>query len=154
MNTTEIFWMCRACKENRPDAWISVAKRRIVVDGRVASPVDLTACYCNDRPRCLQEMPRILDAMAKHVINGFIAPRVHLLWHGLAICDSHKRWPEDFPEGSKWIGLTKVLLAGRVATDDNEFDKVTCESCRDRAGRYIEADGEGDDRLREWVRRE
>lgn len=125
--------MCRACKEDRPDAWISVAKRRIVIDRRAnisdsLEPVDLTACYCNDRPRCFREMPRILDAMARCIIDGLITPRVHLLWQGLAICDPHKRWPEDFPEGTKWIGLTEK--------DHELLSNVTCEQCRERGPQY------------------
>lgn len=127
-NGSALTWMCRACKEFRPDAWISVAKRRMVTDVP-ALPVDLTACYCNDRPRCFQEMPRILDAMAKPTIDGLIAPRVHLLWQGLAICDPHKRWPEDFPEGSKWIGLPQSI-------DEKLFAEVTCERCRERGNHY------------------
>lgn len=127
MSNVALFWMCRACKEDRPEAWISVAKRRIVVDR--GEPMELTACYCNDRPRCFQEMPRMLDAMARSIIDGLIAPKVHLLWQGLAICDPHKRWPEDFPEATKWIGLTQSI-------DAKLFAEVTCEPCRERGNHY------------------
>lgn len=134
MSNVALFWMCRACKENRPDAWISVAKRRIVVDR--GEPMELTACYCNDRPRCFREMPPILDAMAIPIINGgLIVPRVHLLWNGLAICDPHKRWPEDFPEGTKWIGLTQAINDKRERL--SLFAEVTCEPCRERAADAI-----------------
>jgi len=126
--------MCRACKGNRPDAWISVAKRRIVVDGTDpaagVTTVDLTACYCNDRPCCFLAIPAILDAMARPIIDGLVAPRVHLLWHGLTICDPHKRWPEDYPKESRWIGLPQAI-------DDKLFAEVTCESCRERGAHYF-----------------
>jgi hypothetical protein len=132
MSNVALFWMCRACKEDRPEAWISVAKRRIVIDRRAnisdsLQPVDLTACYCNDRPCCFREMPRILDAMAKPIIDGLIAPRVHILWQGLTICDPHKRWPNDFPKGTKWIGVKQLV------DKTNLLAEVTCELCRERA---------------------
>jgi hypothetical protein len=133
-NGSALTWMCRACKEFRPDAWISVAKRRIVADVP-ALPVDLTACYCNDRPRCFLEMPRILDAMARPIIDGLIAPRVHILWQGLTICDPHKRWPEDFPGGAKAFSLAHSF-------DSAGFAGVSCELCRQRvAHRRLERGG-------------
>jgi hypothetical protein len=129
MSNVELFWMCRACKENRPEAWISVAKRRIVVDR--GEPIDLTACYCNDRPRCFQEMPRILDEMARTIIDGLIAPRVHVLWQGFAICDSHKRFPADFPKGSKWIDVKGAVLRSELQATLGSVE-VTCKPCSDR----------------------
>jgi hypothetical protein len=127
MSVRQLDWMCRACKEVRPDAWISVAKRRIVIDRRAnisasLDPVDLTACYCNDRPLCFQAMPRILDTMARVVIDGLVTPRVHVLWNGFALCDSHKRFPEDFPIGTVWIDVTHAVKGGA-------FAEVTCDPC-------------------------
>lgn len=124
--TDALLWPCVVCRELRPDMFITVAKRKIMID-RGADPLEINLCYCNDRPRCFREMPRLLDEASRPFIDNMIAPRVHLLWNGLAICDPHKRWPEDFPEGSKWIGLSAVQ--GNEAL----FAEVTCPACRRKA---------------------
>ncbi len=124
-----ISFMCRACGESRPDAFISCAKRKIVVDR--GEPVEINLCYCNDRPLCFRKMAPLLDEAARPIIENMIAPRVHLLWQGLAICDPHKRWPEDFPDRTKWIGLTEIHSNASL------FAEVTCAPCRERGAHFV-----------------
>lgn len=43
-------WMCHICKENRPDAKISVETKRRIIHGVEAQE---NIRYCNDRQECI-----------------------------------------------------------------------------------------------------
>ncbi len=45
-------WTCHICKENRPDAAISVHKKPLILHGQRFG--DQNIRYCNDRPACLE----------------------------------------------------------------------------------------------------
>ena len=55
--TQHMTWTCHVCHEERPDAQISVLKRRWTRDGGFATggiEGDMNVRYCNDRPACVE----------------------------------------------------------------------------------------------------
>jgi predicted RNA-binding Zn-ribbon protein involved in translation (DUF1610 family) len=63
-------WECHACGERRPDAFISVAHRKVrFLAPRGEGVSQINARYCNDRPDCLRKVPDWLDRVAKPLVN-------------------------------------------------------------------------------------
>jgi predicted RNA-binding Zn-ribbon protein involved in translation (DUF1610 family) len=72
----DITWPCDSCGDRRPDAFISVAHRKVTGLAPRGSVVQINGRYCNDRPDCLRGIPAWLDEMTKPVLqqNGCYRP--------------------------------------------------------------------------------
>ena len=57
MNFGDLTWTCHVCKEERPDACISVFKTIITLKGGVTMQQNVR--YCNDRKACIENAPHI-----------------------------------------------------------------------------------------------
>lgn len=49
---TPLMWSCHVCKEERPDAYISVWNREEAMAGGISVTTNIR--YCNDRPWCVE----------------------------------------------------------------------------------------------------
>jgi len=48
----DLTWTCHICKEERPDAKISVLKKPLNLGGGITASENIR--YCNDRPTCIE----------------------------------------------------------------------------------------------------
>ena len=52
---TDMMWTCHICKEERPDAVISVRRKPLVgVNGVPSRIISENVRYCNDKPECIE----------------------------------------------------------------------------------------------------
>lgn len=48
---SKLTWHCDVCREERPDAQISVYKTQVTIAG--GATIDFNLKYCNDKPECI-----------------------------------------------------------------------------------------------------
>jgi hypothetical protein len=60
-------WTCAVCREERPDAVISVEKRVAVLEG--GAQVGVNVKYCNDRQSCAQGAMALADSQLAVILE-------------------------------------------------------------------------------------